>query len=318
MDPRVTIILTVYQRTDLLRFALESALAQTYQNFEIIIADDSGSESAKEVCQPYVDGKRVHYRPNPTTLGIALSLRAAIGQARGTYLAVLNDDDVWGPEFLSTLVPALEADPRCVLGFSDHWIMDDNGELDVTETDINTARYGRATLPEGIVLDAATLVLIHNGVPLAMAALFRKDALDLSLLTPDVAGAYDLWISCVLASLGRPFFYTPKRLTRYRVHSRMETGRRSHDRSANLVYIFSQTLERRWFPQLESYLRSRLGAALFHLGRDKLYFNRLREARSCFSGSLANHRDWRPAIASGLSFLPRFMRQRLKVSGAED
>lgn len=315
MSPRVTVVLTVYKRTDLLRFAIESALAQTFTDFEILIADDSGAQMAKEVCQPYAKDPRVIYAPNSETIGIARSLRDAIERARGDYIAVLNDDDVWEPDFLQTLVPALEADSKRVLAFSDHWIMDDSGNLDTKETDINTERYGRAALKEGDVPDPASLVLIQNGVPLAMAAVFRKSALDLKLLTPDVAGAYDLWISCVLASTRGSFYYSPKRLTRYRVHSRMETARRSHDRTANLVYIFSQMVARQWFPEHHEYLKARLGAALFHLGRDKLYFNRLQEARKCFRDSISHRRDWRPAVASGLSYLPKFMRKRMKVSG---
>lgn len=316
MHPRVSIILTVYKRTDLLLFALQSVLAQTFTDYEVLIADDSGERIAEKVCAPFVDGKRVLYRPNATTQGIALSLRSAIDQARGTYISVLNDDDTWEPEFLAKLVGALDENPARVLAFSDHWIMDDEGKLDTAETDTNTARYGRAALREGDVPDPPTLVLVHNGIPLAMASVFRKDALPSSLLPAEVSGAYDLWISCVLASHRRPFFYTPQRLTRYRVHSRMETARRSHDRTANLVFLFSEVVGRDWFPEHQPYLKARLGAALFHLGRDKLYFNRTNEARACFHRALSVHPNWRPAVASGMSYLPKFVRTRLKLSGA--
>lgn len=317
MEPRVTIILTVYKRTEYLRPALDGAFAQTYPNFEVVVADDSGEGIAREICEAYNDRGPLRYHANPKTLGIALSLRAAIGRAQGKYLAILNDDDVWEPQFLATLIPALEENPDRVLAFSDHWIINESGEIDRAETDANTVRYGRAALTEGNIPDPPALVLLENGVPLAMASVFRKDSLDVSLLTSDVAGAYDLWISSILASLRRPFYYSPQRLTQYRIHSRMETARRSHDRSANLVYIFSQLVERGWFPEHQEYLKGRLGAALFHLGRDKLYFHRIDEARSCFRGSLLHHRDWRPAVASGLSYLPRFMRTKLKVSGSE-
>jgi hypothetical protein len=149
-----------------------------------------------------------------------------------------------------------------------------------------------------------------------MAAVFRKRFLNLTLLTDEIAGAYDFWISCLLAASGKKFYYVPKRLTRYRVHSRTETGRRDPNKSQNQVYIFDQLLKHNWFPNLDGYLRARLSGAFFRLGRDRLYFNQLAEARRCFSKALRTHSDWRPILGGLLSYLPKFVRVRLNLSEA--
>jgi hypothetical protein len=194
----------------------------------------------------------------------------------------------------------------------------EDGSIDVEATEANSRRYGRAALPPGDVENAVDFVLIKNGLPLAMAALFRKDAIDLSLLTADVSGSYDFWISCLLAASGKKFFYVADRLTRYRVHHKSETARRDPAKSENLVYIFSQLLERNWFPEKGSYLRSAVAGALFRLGRDRLFFNRLGDSRNYFLRSFTTRPGWRPILATILSYLPRFLRIHLKLSIPSD
>jgi hypothetical protein len=157
-----------------------------------------------------------------------------------------------------------------VLAFCDHWIMNEDGTRDVVASDRNTDRYGRSTLPEGDLADAETFVLLQNGVPLAMGSLFRRSALDSAMLVPQVAGAYDFWISCLLAASAPRFYYVPTRLTRYRVHSRMETARRGADKSACLVFIFKTLLEKNYFPARRSYLRKKLHRARLRVAKDHL------------------------------------------------
>jgi glycosyltransferase involved in cell wall biosynthesis len=314
MKPEASVIVTVHKRVGFLRQALESAVAQTFRAREIIVADDSGSAAASTVCEPLVTAGYIRYRANPRTLGIAGSLRAAIADTEGEFISILNDDDLWEPNFLSQLVPPLQNDNKRVLTFSDHWIISEDGSIDYNETDANTRRYGRSSLPEGDLSDSEHFVLGHNGVPLAMAAVFRKKTLDLSLLTDEVSGAYDLWIACILAASKGNFYYVPRRLTRYRVHSQSETGRRHIGRFENQVYIFSQLLERNWFPKMNDFLRATLAGIFFMLGRDKLHFDRPRDARSCFFQSIRTRPNWRAAIAILLSYVPYRIRKCLGIS----
>ena len=311
--PLVTVIVTVFTRVEFLPQALASVLNQTFSELEVIVMDDSGCAMAHDICEPFVRSNGVLYRANPGTLGVAASLRGAMCEAKGKYLAVLNDDDAWGPDFLENLVPILESDSRRVLAFSDHWIMTEDGRRDVAATDAVSLRYGRAALPEGRIGNTAEFVLVHNGVPLAMAALFRKRALDPLLLTSQVAGAYDFWISCILAKSGGEFYYVPRRLTSYRIHTRMETGRRGPDKSDNHVYIFSQLLERDWFPDRRRYLRLKLSRALCRASRDRLDFGRAAEARRFVLEALRIAPGWRPVAVALLSFVPHALRRRLEL-----
>src|SRR5947207_260979 len=217
MTPRVSIILTVYKRTNYLPEALNSVLAQSYRDFEILVADDSGTASSREIVSACTD-PRVRYLPNQTTLGIARSLVRAADQARGEFIAILNDDDVWEKEFLTELVTPLQSEARCVAAFADHWVMDETGRIDPALSDAWSASTSRLTLAGGFVSDLAEFTIANAGIPIAGAALFRKDAVDWSLLVPEVSGAYDYWISCLLVAFGGAIYHVPKRLARYRVH----------------------------------------------------------------------------------------------------
>jgi glycosyltransferase involved in cell wall biosynthesis len=310
--PRVSVILTVYKRTEFLSNALNSVLAQSYANCEIIIADDSGSGASREIVAAFGQPERVKYLANAATMGVAASLVQAVGQARGEFVTILNDDDVWEKDFLAELVAPLEADPQRVLAFCDHWLMDEGGQIDGALSETWSANFERSHLPEGVVRGAADFCVIKHGIPIAVASVFRKDAFDWSLVSSDVTGAYDYWISCLLAATGRPIYYVPKRLARWRMHEGMETRRRSHDKGENLVYIFSVMCERGWFPELDAALKAELAEALFVVGRDKLHFHRVQEARSHFWRCFVL--CFRPGALAGVAvtFLPGFIRKTLR------
>ena len=283
--PKVTVIVTVYKRTEFLRIALQSALDQTFQDFELIVADDSDSDAIRQISDSFGSDK-IRYRSQEKNLGIALNLRTAVAEAKGTYVAILNDDDLWEPRFLEKLVAPLDADPRFVLAFSDHWIIDGAGEVKVPETDANSRTFGRSDLPGGDVRRLDDLVLQRNGVPLAMAAVFRADAIDWTKVVAEVSGAYDYWISMLIAASGGKAWYVAERLTRYRVHAAMETGRRAPDKHAHLIYMYTSLLQTGAFPQHKDLLQRALATALYMVGKDSLAFEHVREARSYLGKSL--------------------------------
>lgn len=315
-NPLVSVILTVYKRLDYLREALQGVAAQTFDDYELIVADDSGSGASRDIVMRAFAGDRLRYQAHPQTLGVARSVQAALRAARGRYISILNDDDVWEPGFLARLVTPLEADERRVLAFSDHWIIAEDGAIDERATAHNTAAYGRRGLPAGDAADPHTLVLRDNAVPLAMAAVFRAGAFDYSTLVDEVAGAYDFWISSLLAASNGRFYYVPERLTRYRIHAGMETVRRSPEKSECFMFIWRSLLDSGRFPQLTPFMRARLAESTVRAGRDRLYFNQLGEARALFRDAFRTEPGWQPCASYLLSALPLAVRRAAGVSRA--
>ena len=309
--PHVSVIVTCYTRTKYIAEALRSVLAQSYEDYEILVADDSGTAAAREIVAGFAQQKPIRYLAHDRTLGVATSIVRTVMQARGELIALLNDDDSWEPQLLERLVTALEADPRRVLATSDHWIMDANGKIVDDLSESWSVNFGRSELSEGVIPNPAQFVV--SGAPaINVTSVFRKRAIDWSLLVPQIAGAYDYWIACLLATTRRPIYYTPERLGRWRIHESMETARRAEDKHENSVYIYSRLLEHGFFDELKPILNAKLAEALFATGRDKLYFGRVREARFAFGQCFYRSRNPQALVQLLATFFPIALRKRLK------
>ena len=108
----ITVITPTYKRHQYLKNAIDSVLAQTYTDFEMIIVDDNppGSEErtmTEEVIKEITD-PRVHYVQNEKNLGGAGSRNVAIDLAQGEYVAFLDDDDMYLPDRLKVQVEAMK------------------------------------------------------------------------------------------------------------------------------------------------------------------------------------------------------------------
>jgi glycosyltransferase involved in cell wall biosynthesis len=297
------VIVTVLNRSQFLRAALKSILDQTFSSFEVIVTDDSGKAELESVCASF-QNECIRYRANSTPLGVALNIRAAAEEARGSYIAILNDDDIWEPSLLERLVTPLLKNAELVLSFGDHWIILENGQIDYDRSDENSAFYHRTLLHEGPLHDWESTAVIDQSVPLAMAAVFRKDTVDWDLVVFDVGGAYDFWIACLLASSRKPAYYVNQRLSRYRVHDSMETAQQAANKNSEMVFIFSQLIELNFFPKLRKLIVGRYRQALITCGRNFLSFGNASEGRLYFLKALQKAPN--PKVIAGLllTFFP--------------
>jgi hypothetical protein len=158
--------------------------------------------------------------------------------AGGKYVATLHDDDEWEPGFLAALVPPLERDDTLSVAFCDHAIIDAEGRLDEAEANRNTRFWHRDVLPAGVLRPFLEHALVTRVLPAAMAALFRKSAIDWADFPAEVGTYYDAWITYLSARTGAGAFYDPRRLTRYRIHGQSET--RSWGSSAGRLKALTQ------------------------------------------------------------------------------
>lgn len=113
----VSILLPTHNRRRYLGEALASALRQTHNHLEIFVVRDGGQEVA-DVVDSFQDA-RVIFIDRKENRGKPYSLNEALSQARGKYIAYLDDDDVYYPNHVETLVKALEAQTDCQVAYSD-------------------------------------------------------------------------------------------------------------------------------------------------------------------------------------------------------
>jgi glycosyltransferase involved in cell wall biosynthesis len=127
--PKVSVVVPTFKRAGLLKETVESILAQTYSNFELIIVDNMSDDGT----EAYVTGlsdSRVRYFRNPNGGIIAVNRNFGIRQARGEYVALCDDDDLWLPEKLARQVPVLDSEPEVGLCYTNASTFDANGEID--------------------------------------------------------------------------------------------------------------------------------------------------------------------------------------------
>ena len=117
---RVSVIIPLYQKAAYVRRALDSAAAQTFRDFEVIVVDDGSTDDGPRIVAAYGDPRvRLLSQPNA---GPGAARNRGIAEARGELLAFLDADDEWTPEFLSECVRALDEGGSSVAAVSTGYI----------------------------------------------------------------------------------------------------------------------------------------------------------------------------------------------------
>jgi hypothetical protein len=117
-DSLVTILIPVYNAREYVRAAVESALAQTHQNLEILVVDDGSTDGSLEALEGIADDRLFIRRQ--VNRGKPAVFNAALEKARGDYLCVLDADDLMGPSRVAVLLERLEREPDLAAVFSGH------------------------------------------------------------------------------------------------------------------------------------------------------------------------------------------------------
>src|SRR5438128_339141 len=109
--PKVTVLIPSYNAAHFLPISIESALSQSYQDFEIIIIDDGSNDHTKAVVQSFIDQYphkiRYFWQENK---GLAVARNTGLAESQGEYVALLDADDRWLPCRLQEEVGVLDAD----------------------------------------------------------------------------------------------------------------------------------------------------------------------------------------------------------------
>ncbi len=118
MNPRVSVVIPTYNRSAKVRKGIESVLAQTLTDLDVIVVDDgSADDTGKVLAETFGDRIRYHYQVNQ---GASAARNKGIAEARGEWIAFLDSDDEWEPDKLEWQFKALERfGPRCAGCYTD-------------------------------------------------------------------------------------------------------------------------------------------------------------------------------------------------------
>ena len=210
MRPLISIIIPSYNHAKFISKAIDSVLTQTYQNFEIIIADNCSEDGTDRVLAKYKD-HRIRILKLKNEGIIAKSRNLAIKEARGEWVAFLDSDDWWFDNKLESCIS--KANNSTQLIYHDMKLFD--GDKDIITGKIVKSR--KLQTPVLIDLLVNGNCLINSSVMVRREILTKVGGIDerMGLVTGE---DYHCWMK--LARETNNFLYLPKSLGYYTVHQR--------------------------------------------------------------------------------------------------
>ena len=123
---RVSVVIPTYNCARYLERAINTALDQTYRDFEIIIVDDGSTDETKDIVGQFDNKVAYYYQPNK---GLSAARNLTLSKASGEFIAYLDADDMWYPQKLERQIAFLDAHPDCGFVHSDVTVVNEEDEI---------------------------------------------------------------------------------------------------------------------------------------------------------------------------------------------
>ena len=230
-EPLVSILIISFNPRYFLE-CLDSAIAQSYRNIEIIICDDSRDDAISAMAASRASQADIRHVKNPERLRTRKNYIKSFSLARGEYIKFLNDDDLLAPDCVRTLLGAFLRFPDVTLATSHRLRIDAESRV-IADMPATRPAVAGDRLIDGISLANAVIMHGLNFIGEPSTALFRKRDLD-PRLAPDeppfqfngeeVRGAMDYAVWSRLLVQGNAAFFQ-ERLSRFRAHPEQSGGK---------------------------------------------------------------------------------------------
>ena len=191
--PRFSIIINVYNGEKYLPEAIDSALAQTYTDWELIIWDNKSTDNTAAICRQFADDRiRYYCAPEHTPVGPARD--RTIRLAKGEWLAFLDHDDIWAPNKLAAQSRLIDQDTSGKLGIVYGWTVqfDESGKEKAFDR-----WHAPDNSPEGDIF--RELISKPTFVSYSSAVLLRSAALEILGIPPSVNLNSDYYLTLMVA-----------------------------------------------------------------------------------------------------------------------
>ncbi len=199
--PNVSVIIPTYQLAHLVGQTIDSVLAQTYTDYEIIVVNDGSTDNTKEVLASYGDKITAIHQENK---GVAAARNTGIMASSGKYIALLDHDDLWLPNKLEKQIACLESNPKIGVVYSDIFYFNENGVYPYTYAQKNNI----------LAFEQLWTLFVRGPIPTCSVVLMRRECLDeVGLLDETLVPVddYDLWFRIIkkwlLYFLNEPLVY---------------------------------------------------------------------------------------------------------------
>jgi glycosyltransferase involved in cell wall biosynthesis len=244
--PVVSVVITCFNGKQWIGAAIESALAQSYAEREIIIIDDASTDGSAGLVQRYARHPEVRIIRHRRNLGIPATKNAGWRAATGRHVAFLEQDDEWLENKIERQVEALEKDPRLGMVFATAIYVDDRGR--------ERLRRRRTAVPD-TTQGAVEALFLGNPVTSMSSVMFRRAALEaLGGFDESYHGGddYDLFLR-LAGAFGMALVDEP--LLRYRWHHDSFSWKRADSMLADHLRMLDRAADR--YPYLRPLKRKR-------------------------------------------------------------
>jgi glycosyltransferase involved in cell wall biosynthesis len=251
-QPHVSIVVPTFKRAALLRETVASILVQTFEDFELIIVDNM-SDDGTEAWVGALDDARVRYFRNANGGVIAVNRNFGIKRARGQYIALCDDDDLWTPDKLEKQVAALERNSSIGMCYANASTFDADGPVsDWMMKERVFSHHYRRLLTGNFIPNSA--VLIRRSV-IEECGYFNQD--------PRMATVedYEMWLKIARR---HDMVYIDEPLLRYRLHAGAMSNSKTRMARRTLHVLLEETRSRGMsVPHLLALARSGLRVLYF-------------------------------------------------------
>jgi GT2 family glycosyltransferase len=192
--PKVSVIVPSYNHARFLKKRLDSVLAQTFQDFEVILLDDCSPDESRSILSQYQNDPRVRIEFNQKNSGSTFKQwNKGVQLARGNYVWIAESDDYADERFLEKLVPKLDRDPETVFSYCrSNYVSEEDqvvGFVDAYLDDLHPGKWEADFWVDG--REECTKYLVQrNTITGTSSVLFRKDIFQ------EVGGADERLIFC--------------------------------------------------------------------------------------------------------------------------
>ena len=243
MMPNVSIILTSYNQGKFIEEAINSVLAQSYKNWELLIVDDGSTDNTLLIIDKYIkqypDSIKLYTHSSKAHEGICKTYELAFSLAKSEYIAFLEADDLWLKTSLLQKIDKMEKNKKILLLYTDAKLF---GNYFLLPKKL-ILHYKFRSKIKNKLFTASSILLQNNIIPTFSTVILRNSFSKLSF-NPPQATWLDWWLWYQL-SLQGDFFFLPKTLTRWRIHAHSANNQFFHEtkHKADIVLEFKNKLK---------------------------------------------------------------------------
>ncbi|WP_017714785.1 glycosyltransferase [Kamptonema formosum] len=219
-NPKVSVIVTVYNLAFFISEALDSVLTQDYDNFEVVVADDASTDGSQEIIKEYLIKypNKIKLILNESNQGVTANSNTAFFACSGELIAILDGDDIYLPGKIKAQVEKFVQDPEVVLCYHATEIFDSATNKTIYVTNQNPREY----------TDSAEEIIARGGI-LTCAVMVRRSACPPGGFDTRLRDTQD-WVFLTEVALKGKVARIDRVLCRYRKH-----GRGASDRTFELL-----------------------------------------------------------------------------------